>query len=911
MQSMSSHPRFGFATLSRFLPAIGLFLALASIGTWSVIDVAAQNKSKKPPVEEEEDQNSGKPKKKVIKEEEDPNGGKPKKKINIEDEDPNPPQSKVPVRVDEPRKNVDVPTAADLAAAWRQTKHPVLRALYRELSKPHDVITFDRINPNQRLHVEYVEPLKNYYASDADFRESMAIKPLNHEDWSPLAKSEIFRGSHVKIKPYELRAVEKVQEMRGGKFDTLPESEKNYLSTSQILQAAETVLTAVLRFHDAARESNVRDGDGWDGVANTVRAKLLEVHLEQLARVAAGKDWEATLAEARRVADSHRRMDEREQIARPLIELAQQTVAGENPSDAALREGRRRFLQIEELVPGSAVAGPVGAKLRQKALNLFEQAKAHQAKNEDKQALELLDQAEAIWAQLPGLHDMRLRLNNAYPVLRVGVQQLPSEFIPGLATSDADKQAIELLYESLVRPTFANPFNQGYDAVLAIGLPKLAPLGREFKLANKTFWSDEKPLTAKDVTKTVELLQNKDWPGYSPAWTDLIEEAHQVGGDPSSVRITLKRGLVDPLSLMSFKVLPRDLTPANYAKFNEKPVSSGPYKFGSIINDKDGRKTVVFIANPTYSVRAGKTNLPRIREIHFVRCDDPVKDFGKGDDKRAIDLFANPTADQIKALRANSSVVVTEPKPNRRIYFLAINHLKPALKNENLRRALAQAINREKILDECFRGEFGKNAHHALSGPFPAGSWAGDPSLDTLDRLDKAKTFADLAAKDGFRDVKLTLRYPQNDSQAEKAMTVLRDQVKEVGIILDLQKMDAVAMRNAVEQVRDYDLAYYHYDFASEVYSLKPLFEQGNYFNYPPDAQLQAKFGDMLGHRDFSEIQRPARHIHGIFQTQMPFVPLWQLDTVVVYSSNLKPGPIDPLLLFPGVEEWRLEKKGL
>ena len=140
-------------------------------------------------------------------------------------------------------------------------------------------------------------------------------------------------------------------------------------------------------------------------------------------------------------------------------------------------------------------------------------------------------------------------------------------------------------------------------------------------------------------------------------------------------------------------------------------------------------------------------------------------------------------------------------------------------------------------------------------------------------------------------------------------MTLLRDQVKEVGILLDLQPMDTAALRLAVENTHNYDLAYYHFDFGSEVYSLKPLFEPGNYLNYPPDAQLQSKFGEMVGHRDFSEIQRPARHIHGIFQTQVPFIPLWQLDTVVVYTGSLKPGPIDPLLLFPGVEEWRLEKK--
>jgi len=68
-------------------------------------------------------------------------------------------------------------------------------------------------------------------------------------------------------------------------------------------------------------------------------------------------------------------------------------------------------------------------------------------------------------------------------------------------------------------------------------------------------------------------------------------------------------------------------------------------------------------------------------------------------------------------------------------------------------------------------------------------------------------------------------------------------------------------------------------------------------------------FGKQVSHRQFTEMQQPAQLIHGLFRTKMPFIPLWQLDSLAAYHNSLRPGTIDPLLLFPGVEEWRMEKK--
>src|SRR5262249_41609376 len=97
-----------------------------------------------------------------------------------------------------------------------------------------------------------------------------------------------------------------------------------------------------------------------------------------------------------------------------------------------------------------------------------------------------------------------------------------------------------------------------------------------------------------------------------------------------------------------------------------------------------------------------------------------------------LDLALDLTAEQAHELREAPGVAVPLPRPgglNRRIYFLAVNHRHPLLKKKDLRLALAQAIDREALLDAHFRGPLGKRVHRALNGPYPAGGWACEPGL--------------------------------------------------------------------------------------------------------------------------------------------------------------------------------------
>src|SRR5262245_63367366 len=91
---------------------------------------------------------------------------------------------------------------------------------------------------------------------------------------------------------------------------------------------------------------------------------------------------------------------------------------------------------------------------------------------------------------------------------------------------------------------------QSYLPGLAVDRPRLIPLGRLFQLDPDAYWSNGKRVTAADVRGTVQLLQKA-------GAENTIAEV-RPGNDAFQVGITLKQGLLDPLSAMTFKILPAD-----------------------------------------------------------------------------------------------------------------------------------------------------------------------------------------------------------------------------------------------------------------------------------------------------------------------------------------------------------------
>jgi ABC-type transport system substrate-binding protein len=902
-----------------WLPRLSVVLCMALAAGLCGLAASAQDPSKKP-AEEKEDAPKSKTKDKD--EEYDPLPAKSNKTIRVDDEEPVKGTSARPVAAPLP----DVKTAA------RQTKHPVLSELYQGLSFPHDEVYRRSLNKDR---VEFVEPLPRYYpGTKPDFKGQLSIKKLD-QNGKPIKDNEggLANTSVDSIQPYEQIALDRVNLFLKSKFDD--PADKRYLTHPQMLQAAEIVLSSVLNFHESARASGVRQGDAWDDLVKALRAKLLEVHLGQLNNFIQTADWESAYALAARLADTYSKPSEQSQFAQPLLRLAEDECKKDPTSDEVdsarqqinekklldvkpeiyaqeikLQTAQQRLRRVESIFPHSSSKSSLAILLEKRSHELFNEASAL-SKEKSQHALQLLDRADKIWSELSDLQNERLRVNNAYPILRVGVRELPVLMAPGLARTDTERMAVELMFEGLLRTTFDAAAGLGYEPALAAGQPRDVALGRQFELLDKLYWSNGVELDNRDVHYTVrDLRKSGKWPGVPHAWDDLLADV-TTGGDSRYVTLTLSRGYADPLSLMTFKILPKDLAAAEATDFAGKPIGSGPFRLKAT-----NKSEVIFEANPYFSRRLrpdGKPiaeGLPHIREIHFLQLDQPVEDFKNG----KIDLLVDPPRKLLADLR-KVGASVSNPMPNQRIYFLAVNNRNrhAHLDSAALRRALTYAIDREAILDQVFRGELGKKVDRALQGPFPPGSWPCAPNAGPLFNPEGARTA--MKQFEGPKEIELTLIYDQNDPQAEEAMTLLAKQVAEasIGVTLKLDKKDGKKLHDLVLS-HNYELAYFHYDYDSLNYWLGPLFDPAamqsggnNYLGFIETNWL-GHLNDAMNRRNFVEIQAQTRLMDGIFAEQMPFIPLWQLDRIIAYSPSLKPVPLlDPLYVFPGVEHWLLE----
>lgn len=925
---MSAFLRNASLLLARTSLAV-VVLSFAGLAVWTAGDLLGQTK---PRVEEEEETPSTKApgKKKHVEEEEELPTKKPKRKvIRVADEDD--PGAKPAAHPTD-----GAPASGDLNQLAEQATHPAVKALFRSLAVPHDLVVFKRtpgvtVNGERTQPQEKVEPISLYLGSNPQRyrRERIRFTPFTH-DWQ---RGKPFEPNLERLElvwPYEEIAQDKVRRFLQAKYDGEAPDATSALSRYDKLVVAEQVLSSVLRWHESARQTGKRRGDGWPAIEKSLRKQLLdEVLLEQMKVLAQDKDWNKVLDLAHRLAVAYTDAEERERIFRPVADMIRGALRDPVGSEEKKQEARRRLRELEREFPGSSAFQPLGDTLRDEARRLLDAAKELAGDKKDKDKLQrargYLLKAQQTWPELPELRTFENELSVEHPVLRVGVRgPLPLYFSPAWACTDNEHRAVELLFESLVKvlPDEAGGFR--YRPGLSESRPKVVPLGRQFELPRNAFWSDRRQITSADIDFSLRLLQGGRGVGRSRVWGDPLLGA-ETKRDAFRVTLRMKQGFLDPLALMTFKILPQHQQ-VNSEEFAQHPVSSGPFHLDlARHSDEANRECVFFMANSSYGLRPTKQRSPRIQEVRFyayAEKTDLAEELRTGRFHLVLDL----TAKEAQELREKQntdrlSIEVPAPSkdvPNRRIYFLAVNDRK--LPDGKLRRALAYAINREALLDKHFRPAPQAPVHRVLNGPFPAGSWACNPAVSARGNKNRLDLHDPDLAKNLSVGVEkpsgLKLKYPQGQPGLDEAMKELSDQIKSLtGVVLEPTPCDPYRLREDVEKTQDYDLAYYHYDFPDESYWLAPLLgppPQGdgrNMFRFS-NAEISRLLAEMGSYRNFAKVREYQWMIHKrLVDNLMPFIPLWQLDPLLAYRRDVMPAALDSQLVFRDIEEWRLQQR--
>ena len=169
-----------------------------------------------------------------------------------------------------------------------------------------------------------------------------------------------------------------------------------------------------------------------------------------------------------------------------------------------------------------------------------------------------------------------------------GVVGYPKTINPLYAVNrDIDSDLSRLIYSSL--------FKYDQNGALVNDLTESVTINNNkeyiIKIKSNVYWQNGDKLTVDDILFTLDAIKNPDY--RSPLRSSLSGvEVEKV--DNETIKLTLGTPYAPFLEILTFGILPKNIwgnvspSAAALSDLNLKPVGSGPYKFKSLLKNKEG-----------------------------------------------------------------------------------------------------------------------------------------------------------------------------------------------------------------------------------------------------------------------------------------------------------------------------------
>jgi peptide/nickel transport system substrate-binding protein len=345
-----------------------------------------------------------------------------------------------------------------------------------------------------------------------------------------------------------------------------------------------------------------------------------------------------------------------------------------------------------------------------------------------------------------------------------------------------------------------------------------------YTLRSDVKWQDGKTVTADDVAFTFTSMCDADFTGGNSGDALYIKGAQayhdktadtvagiQVVND-TTVKIVFDAPRASAVTMLGTSgILPqhiwKDVAIGKWdkeTKLLNAPVGCGPYK----LTDYKSGQYVKFTANKDFFLGKPKTSSLMFQ---VVNSDTLQAEFKSGD----IDIanVSDLTKSDISGLKDMGLKIASYP--NYMYQYVGLNMRLKVFQDDNLRHALMYAVNRQGMVDKLLEGR-GK----VVNVPMLPSGWAY-PDESTLEKYSyntaKAK---ELLAAAGWKDsngdgvvensdgkkLELTLICPTGSTIREQAALMVQENLKAVGIKVDIKSMEFSAVMEQVVANHDFDM---------------------------------------------------------------------------------------------------------
>ena len=409
---------------------------------------------------------------------------------------------------------------------------------------------------------------------------------------------------------------------------------------------------------------------------------------------------------------------------------------------------------------------------------------------------------------------------NQPAVVRIGWSGSPDTLNPGNAILAVSYTIFELVYDSM--------YNLNLDGTFSLSLAESASVSDDgvtwtFKIRDGVKWHDGQPLTAEDVAWTYNLYKNTpEYPylsGYYTTYFDTI-----VAAENNEVILTLTEPIPNIESQLVFLyILPKHIW-ENVDKLeyeNTDMIGSGPFK----MLEYSQNEFVRLGANKEYFEAP-----PKVDEVIFQTFEnqDALVQAIKTGQVDMITEMPNTAAQSLKEEKDIELVVGAPFSPG--VTDIIFNQIDPencpteeggicsghpALRDRNVRLALAHATDKKRLIDVILLG-LGTPGLTLI--PDGLGVWYNSSLSDYEFDIAKANQILDDAGYvdangDGIRDMPdgsqpLTFRlnWPNDSTDAPRMAELLAEMWGQLGITLEPQAVDPDALTAQCCPAFDFDI---------------------------------------------------------------------------------------------------------
>jgi len=388
--------------------------------------------------------------------------------------------------------------------------------------------------------------------------------------------------------------------------------------------------------------------------------------------------------------------------------------------------------------------------------------------------------------------------------LRVGWLGVPQSLTPDPAGPSAADAFLACIYDTLIYHSLNNTFAP------AVAKSWSSPDG------GKTWWFDlqpnlktqaGQPFTSADVAAALQAFQTDAGLRYYSGYSVTVQSVEARA--PSSLAVTLTQPVGNVEAVLHWMPLVPKSVVDSGAFAQGQHVGTGPFALQGF---EPGQR-ITLTANPAYWMGS-----PRIGSVvvqNYADADQLAQALLDG----SVDVVAQAPPRLIAMLKADARVqVLSGPQP--RVSSLLLNvstkpqstgH--PALRNRQVRLAIAHCIDRQQLIDLAL---LGRGIPGTSIIPPALGKWFSPGLQDVPFDLDKAQQLLEGAGYkdsngDGVREslggakpLNLRLFVPASDAAASQTANMIGNWLSQAGVAVTIQTLTPAALASAA--AFDYDL---------------------------------------------------------------------------------------------------------